>query len=257
MVDVDTFLTHEGATQYALHFLGDRPPIIGLNRPDKYGNFPLMNAIKCCNEELAGLLLKRGADINAKNIAGETAMTFAAKRQDQSAALALVTFLLERGVDEEATKLGRGFLAKKEEQKKAEKEILELKERLQKAQVRVNETLTLERGLYKRVRDLGGEHVEEGTRLLHVRRRPLPEGYVNPHQERLDATLKRIPTVEERRIKEEEAVKQIEVEIDNRRKTLKQIEVEIDNLRKPQTGSKRKTSRRKRVRRSKSRKVRR
>lgn len=135
MVDAHTFINHEGVNTYLakLYLEGTSPPnieVTGINTPDKDGNTPFMYAIKFTNPEIATLLLKRGADINAKNNAGETAMNFAANRTDREARKVLVNFLLNMEIDEESKKLGREALEKYELTKKEEEELLKLEEKV-------------------------------------------------------------------------------------------------------------------------------
>lgn len=138
MVDVSTFINREGVDYYRVKlYMEEYPPtapgpeLIGLNAPDKDGNTPLMYAIKFTNEEIAGLLLKKGADINAKNNAGETAMTFATKRQDPRARKALVYFLLENGVDNEAREFAQSYVIQLKNERETDEEIRKLKEKEQ------------------------------------------------------------------------------------------------------------------------------
>lgn len=132
MVDVHTLINHEGVDTHRFNILvthGDQK-VSGINTPDKDGNTPLMYAIKFTNPDIAKELLKRGADINAKNNAGETAMNFAANRTDREARKVLVNFLLNMGVDDEAKKLGRETLEKYEQEKKEETDLLELEDKV-------------------------------------------------------------------------------------------------------------------------------
>lgn len=246
MVDAHTFINHEGVNTYLakLYLEGTSPPnieVTGINTPDKDGNTPLMYAIKYGNLEIPGLLLKRGADINAKNKAGETAMNFAANRTDREARKVLVNFLLDSGIDEESKKLGRETLEKYEQEKKEEEDLLKLEEKVRK--FKANPTY------FKKENTLM-------ALMNKMRMYDAIQGKVKPTRLYKSWNGRRRELTEQ----EKEEVKKIEEQIQPLKEWMDKANAELKSLiekqekayeKRRQSGSKRKTQKRKKTKRSK------
>lgn len=244
MVDVHTLINHEGVDTHRFNILvtNGSQEVTGVNTPDKDGNTPLMYAIKFTNPDIAKELLKRGADINAKNKAGETAMTFASKRQDREARKVLVNFLLNMGVDEEAKKLGKETLEKYEQEKKEEADLLKLEERVRN--FKANPTYI------KKANALAGL-------MARMYKYDVIQGKIKPT--RLYKTFGPRGQLTEQEKEEvrklNEQIQPLKEWVDNADAQLKLLieeqEKAYEKRRQAQTGSKRKTLKRKRARRSK------
>ena len=66
-----------------------------MNKSDILGNTPLILAARDKNEPLVQVLLSQGADINAINYRGYTALHYALEKQDKN----FSKYLLENGID--------------------------------------------------------------------------------------------------------------------------------------------------------------
>lgn len=58
-----------------------------------------MSAVSFQNKDVIRLLLKEGADINAQNGYGETALMIVARREDERTIETMIRLLLEKGAD--------------------------------------------------------------------------------------------------------------------------------------------------------------
>lgn len=118
MVDVDTFISRDGVDRYKVKLYmeeypnGRGPVLNGVNKEDKDGYTPLMYVIKYTDPENIALLLNKGGDVNHKNKKGESPMSVAIQRKST----VLVNFLLEeKNINEESKKMASKFLGEVKE----------------------------------------------------------------------------------------------------------------------------------------------
>jgi hypothetical protein len=258
MVDVHTFINRGGVDTYRVKLYMEEYPIperapvlIGLNKEDEYGYTPLMYVVKYTDPENIALLLNKGADINHKNKKGETPMSVAAHRQDRQARKVLVSFLMKQeSLNEDAKKLGKETLEKYEQEKKEEEDLLNLEEKVRNFKPIYTNIVKNTIDSIRKYDMIQGKYDMIPGMLERQRRQAM--SFPNRHKEQ----ARELTEPEKEKVKKLEEQLQIYKKLSDKANAehamqKEQLEKAYKKRRESQTGSKRKTQKRKRVRRSK------